>query len=185
DLSGNISNYNSREGTFGGGNLIQTSDGNFLFGTSYKDGNNYDVYLYKLDSNLQSVPFDNNTYNYDSLCPDPIQSGYISLEDCSIITSIDDASSPEEYYTSLKTIPISTFPNPAKDKITFALENTDKHHNIKLACYDVFGRKVHEQKIYTGQLEAEAHISGWGNGIYVAVVKSQGEIVGRTKFIVE
>ena len=185
DLSGNISNYNSREGTFGGGNLIQTSDGNFLFGTSYKDGNNYDVYLYKLDSNLQSVPFDNNTYNYDSLCPDPIQSGYISLEDCSIITSIDDASSPEDYYASLKTIPISTFPNPAKDKITFAFENTDKHHNIKLECYDIFGRKVHEQKIYTGQLEAETDVSGWGNGIYVVVVKSNGKIVGRTKFIVE
>ena len=184
DLLGNIYQYNSRPNTMGKNRIIKTTDGDFLFGTNYKNGNDYDIYLYKLDSNLQSVPFDNNPYNYDSLCPDPIQSGYISLEDCSIITSIDDASSPEDYYASLKTITIKAFPNPAKDKVTFAFENTDKHHNIKMVCYDVFGRKVDEQKIYPGQLEAQVNVSYWKCGMYVAVVRSEGKVVGKEKILV-
>ncbi|MDZ7743296.1 MAG: T9SS type A sorting domain-containing protein [Bacteroidota bacterium] len=183
DLSGNIFQYNSRPNSAGKSRVIKTSDGNYLFGTYYKNGNDYDIYLYKLDSNLQSVPIDTNTYTYDSLCPGSIQSGYISLEDCGIITSMQDTPSPQEYYASLKTIPISTFPNPAKDKITFAFENTAKHENIQLEIYNIFGQKVHEQKIYTGQLEAKADVSGWGKGFMLWLSRAMGKLLGEQSLL--
>ncbi|MCF8235596.1 MAG: T9SS type A sorting domain-containing protein, partial [Bacteroidales bacterium] len=105
--------------------------------------------------------------------------------DCVVWTDTEEIPTPEEYYSKLKTIPIKAYPNPANNKINFALENTDKHKNIKLECYDIFGRQLHEQKIYTGQLEAEADVSKWGKGIYVVVVKSNGKVVEKTKFVVE
>ena len=166
--------------------LIKTNDNAFVVsGTINISNYDWDIVLYKINDSLESVPLDTNQYNYDSLCPHHITSGTIDLSDCLIWTNTEEIPSPEGYYASLRTIPISTFPNPAKDKVTFAFENTDKHKNIRLACFNIFGQRVHEQKIYTGQLEAEADVSEWGNGIYVAVVKSNGKTLGRTKFIVE
>jgi len=186
DLSGTIYKYNSRPNTsIGNSEIEKTSKGNYLFGTTYSNGSQMDVLLYKMNDSLESVPFDTIQYNYDSLCPDTILSGDISLDDCMVITDIDEIPTPEEYYSKLKTIPVKAFPNPAKEKITFAFENTDKHKNISLECYNIFGQKVHEQKVYTGQLEAVADVGNWGNGLYFVVVKSKGKILGKGKFVVE
>jgi hypothetical protein len=184
DLSGNIYQYNSRENTFGLSKVIKTSDNNYLFGTKIKEGSNYDILLYKLNENLESVPIDTNQYTYDSLCPYQIQSGTISIEDCEVITDISNFPTPEEYYAKLKTIPIKAYPNPAKDNITFGFENTKYHQNMQLQCFDIFGRIIHKEKIYTGQLETEINVSQWNEGLYVAVIKSNGKVLGKVKCVV-
>ena len=140
--------------------------------------------MYKINENLESVPFDTNQYTYDSLCPHQIQSGNIDLSDCLIVTDIGETPTPEEYYAKIKTIPIMAFPNPADDNITFGFENTNLHKNMQLECFDVFGRKVHKEKIYTGQLESEINISQWNEGLYVSVVMSEGKVLGKVKFVV-
>ncbi len=183
DLAGNIYKFNSRANSSGTARMLKTSDDNFLFGMTYRVNDNYDVYLYKLNANLDPVYFDTTQHNYDTLCPDTIQSGYISLEDCNIITGIEDIPSPKEYYTKLKTIPIIAYPNPAKDKITFAFENTQYHKDISFQCYDIFGRLVYEQKVYSQQVETD--VGCWSKGMYVAVVRSNGKVVGKCKFVVE
>lgn len=185
DTSGNVYNFQYRPNTGGGREIIKTVDSNFVIGIGLIEGKtDWNTLLYKIDENLESVPFDTNQYTYDSLCFHQIQSGTIDLSGCLIVIDIGETPTPEEYYAKLKTIPIKAFPNPAKENITLAFENTKYHKNMQLECFDVFGHKVHKEKIYTAQLEAEINISQWNEGLYVAVVMSNGKVLGKVKFVV-
>jgi len=185
DTAGNLYNFQSRPNTGGTSKLFKTQDNKYVIGVGYRESpTKWDILMYKINENLESVPFDTNQYNYDSLCPHQITSGTIDLSDCIIWTDIGEILTPEEYYAKLKTIPIKVFPNPAKENITLAFENTKYHKNMQLECFDVFGRKVHKEKIYTAQLETEINISQWNEGLYVAVVISEEKVLGKVKFMV-
>ncbi|HPE58426.1 MAG TPA: T9SS type A sorting domain-containing protein [Bacteroidales bacterium] len=147
---------------------------------------NWDIVLSKLNLNLEYDTLDPGTYTYDSLCTTPglPQSGFIFLDDCDIITGVD-IPSPEKYYASLNVIPITVFPNPAKDKVTFGLENTEHHKNILLKCFNLLGKQAFETTILTGQKEAATDVNRWPQGMYVAVVYSEGLPVGECKFVVQ
>jgi hypothetical protein len=160
---------------------------NKLFSNStFKETGNWDIVLSKLNLNLEYDTLDPGTYTYDSLCTTPglPQSGFIFLDDCDIITGVD-IPSPEDYYASLQVIPITAFPNPATDKVTFGLENTEHHKNITLKCFNLLGKQVFEATILTGQKEAATDVSRWPQGMYVVVVYSEGRQVGQCKFVVE
>ncbi len=185
DTAGTLFNFQSRPNTVTSPNLIKTFDNKYVIATSIKEGkSDWDIYLYKINENLESVPFDTNQFTYDSLCPHQIQSGTIDLSDCLIVSDVGEIPTPEEYYAKLKTIPIKAFPNPAEDNITFGFENTKYHQNIQLQCFDVYGRIIFKEKIYIAQLETEINVSYWNEGLYVAVVRSNGKVLGKVKFIV-
>ena len=186
DSSCTLNHYQPRPNAIGLSSLIKTSDDNFMVGTSYRVGNAHRQGLvYKFDKNLQSVPFDTTTYVYDSLCPYPIQSGTIDLTGCMVLTSTDWIPTPQEYYAHIRTIPITIYPNPAKDQITFALENTEHHRNVELRCFNLLGALQHQTKILRSQQQATANVSKWPPGMYIAVVYSDGKPVGRGKFVVQ
>jgi hypothetical protein len=186
DTSANLYRYESRPNTKKKPSIIKTYDENFVFSTTIKQGNDWDIYLYKIDKNLDPVPFDTTQHVYDSLCPHTIQSGEIDLTDCLVITSIDDWPTPDEYYESVRWIPIKAYPNPVTEgKLTLEFENTKHHKNMELRCYDDFGRQVHSQKIYKGQQDTDLDVSTWPPGIYIAVVYSDGSARGKAKFVVK
>ncbi|MEZ5195268.1 MAG: hypothetical protein R2764_02335 [Bacteroidales bacterium] len=54
-----------------------------------------DIYVYKIDENLNDVPFDPTPHTYDSLCPGGYNRGTIDLTSCFIWTDIGDAPSPK------------------------------------------------------------------------------------------
>ncbi len=180
-----LNDFIARPNTSANRKIIRTIDDYYIGATSYKTGNNpRQVYVYKFDENLQSVPFDTTTYVYDSLCPYPIQSGTIDLTGCMVLTSTDWIPTPQEYYARIRTIPITIYPNPAKDNITFALENTEHHRNIELRCFNLLGSQQHQAKVMRGQQQASTNVSKWPPGMYIAVVYSDGKPVGRGKFVV-
>jgi hypothetical protein len=166
--------------------LISSMNNKLMSSSTFKETGNWDIVLSKLNLNLEYDTLDPGNYTYDSLCTTPglPQSGFIFLDDCDIITGVD-IPSPEEYYANLKKIPISAFPNPAKDKITFGLENTEHHKNITLKCFNLLGKQIYETTVITGQKEAATDVSRWPQGMYVAVVYSEGLPVGECKFVVE
>ncbi len=170
----------------GWAHFVKSSDGNFVnaMGWENPDGDK-DIYLYKIDENLQPVPFDTNSYTYDSLCPEQIQSGTIDLSDCLVWTGTEEIPSPEEYYSFIATIPITAYPNPAETEIILAFENTEHHNNMMLECYNIYGQMVHSEKIYKGQQQTKLDMSGWSKGLYLAVVKSNGKVAGTCKFVVK
>jgi hypothetical protein len=168
----------------GWAHIIKSSDGNFVNAMGWENPNgDKDIYLYKIDKNLQPVPFDPNTYTYDSLCPEPIQSGTIDLSDCMMWTGAEEIPSPEEYYSFIATIPITAYPNPAETEITLAFQNTEHHSNMMLECYNIYGQKVHTEKIWKGQQQTKMDVSGWSKGLYFAVAKSNGKVAGTGRFV--
>jgi hypothetical protein len=189
DTSGNLHAFYERPfETLSGDNMIKTTENDFLVATMKEQSNPtlWDIYLYKINANLESVPFDTNQYVYDSLCPHTIQSGTVDLTDCLVVTSIHDTPSPEQYYESIRWIPIKAFPNPVKEgRVTFEFENTEHHQNMELRVYSIFGSEVSRQCVYRSQQAAEMDVTTWPAGIYLAVIFSNGGAVGRAKFVVE
>ena len=187
DSTGKIYNFVMRENTKGYSNIIKTSDNNYVIVVEIEESkSDRDILLYKIDENLQSVPFDTSTFVYDSLCPGGIQSGTIDITDCIIWTNIEDPPSPEEYYASLKTVHIKAYPNPVKDgNITFEFQNTSLFPNMVLKCFDVFGELVFEEKIFPNQGTSVVDVGKWSKGMYLSVIYSQGQVLGNCKFIIK
>jgi hypothetical protein len=182
-LNNNIYGYNSRPGTHIP-SMIKTYDNNFVIATSIEESKgDDDIYVYKIDENLNDVPFDPTPHTYDSLCPGGIQSDTIDLTSCFVWTDIGESPSPKEYYSFISTIPITAYPNPAETEITLAFGNTEHHTNMLLECYNIYGQKVHNEKIWKGQQQAKLDVSDWGKGLYFAVVKSNGKVAGTGRFV--
>ncbi|MCD4696500.1 MAG: T9SS type A sorting domain-containing protein [Bacteroidales bacterium] len=185
-LNGEIYGSNSRPNTFIP-SLIKTYDNNYVIATSKEETKgDWDIYVYKIDENLNDVPFDPTPHNYDSLCPGGIQSGTIDLTNCFVWTDIGDAPSPKEYYESIRKIPIKAYPNPVSEgSVTFEYKNTEHHRNIELKCFNIYGELVHKEKVYRYQGKSVVDISGRQKGMYVAVVYSNGMPAGQCKFVVQ
>jgi hypothetical protein len=80
---------------------------------------------------------------------------------------------------------ITAYPNPAETEITLAFENTEHHNNMILECYNIYGQKVHSEKIYKGQQQTRLNVSGWSKGIYLAIIRSNQSITGQCRFIIK
>jgi len=168
----------------GWANIIKTQKEDFLNAINWKHSNgDLDIYLYKIDENLESVPFDNTPYVYDSLCPTPIQSGIIDLTSCMVWTGTEEVPSPQQYYATIAQIPVTAYPNPAETEITLAFQNTEHHNNMLLECYNLFGQRVHSEKVYKGQQKTKLSVEQWQSGLYIAVVKSDGRVAGQVRFV--
>lgn len=164
--------------------MITTFDEKIISNSTFKEQGNWYIALSKLNLNLEYDTAYPGNYTYDSLCqPGPPQSGFISLDDCDIITGID-IPTLEEYYAHLQTIPITVYPNPTSNRVSFAMENTEHHKNITLKCFNLLGKQIFETTVFTGQEETSAVVSTWPQGMYVAVVYSDGLPVGQCKFVV-
>jgi hypothetical protein len=188
DTAGNIYQYEMREqSTSGWTKMVKTFDGKYTIGCGWEEGKtDWDIYMYKINEDLEHDTIYSGNYTYDSLCPNQIQSGNIDISDCLIITDVGEIPSPEEYYISLQTILIKAYPNPVKEnQITFELQNTEHHKNMELKVFNVFGKMVHKEKVYQYQGESKVNIQNWQKGVYFAIVYSNGNIAGKTKFIVQ
>lgn len=188
DTSGNIYNYEMRSpSTSGWTTMVKTFDDKYTIGCSWEEGKtDWDIYLYKINENLEQDTIYPGNYNYDSLCPNQIQSGEIDISDCLIITDVGEVPTPQDYFASLNSIPIKAYPNPANGgEITFEFQNTEHHDNMKLKCFDVYGKQVHSERIYQFQGASKVDIQHWKPGIYLILVYSNGQVVGQTKFLVQ
>jgi hypothetical protein len=198
DTSGNIYDYVIRSNsTSGWTKMVKTFDNKYTIGCSWEEGKtDWDIYMYKINEDLEHDTTYTGNYTYDSLCPYQIQSGDIDISDCLIVTDVGEVPSPNEYFASLKAIPIKAYPNPVSDgEITFEFSNTEnltppsvppqggKHPH--LAIYNVFGELVHKEQVYQYQGESRVNVRNWQSGIYIALIYSIGQVVGQTKFIVQ
>jgi hypothetical protein len=164
--------------------MVKTFDNKYTIGCGWDEGNGTnDIYLYKINENLEQDTIYPGNYTYDSLCLYPIESGEIDISDC-ITVGIDEVSTLADYYSHQNLIQIKAFPNPVNgNEVSFELKNTEHHQNMELRCYNVFGKEVHSEKIYRYQGESKVDIQNWQKGIYVAIVYSNGLPVGRCKFV--
>jgi len=168
-------------------NIGLTSTSKILSISVYEEPSNWDIQLSKLNLNLEYDTAYPGNYIYDSLCTEPgqPQTGFIYLDDCDIITNID-IPSPQEYFSSLNTIPIKAYPNPVNgNQITFQYLNTKHNQSMELRCFNVFGEMVHKEKVYQYQGESKVNVGDWNSGMYIAIIYSYNKVVGQTKFVVQ
>ena len=188
DTTGTIYKQEYRPvGTSGMGKLIKSFDSKYLAGCGYNAGKtDWDIYMYKINEELEHDTLYPGNYTYDSLCPETIQSGTVDISNCLIITDVGEVPSSNEYYTNLNTIYIKAYPNPSRaGQITFELQNTEHHQNMELRCFNIFGKQVHKEKLFQYQGESKMDVSSWKKGMYVAIVYSNGLPVGQCKFVVQ
>ena len=189
DTSGKVYNAVSRPNTIGVLSLLRkTFDSKYVIacGIYEADMDHTNIYLYKINANLEQDTLYTQNFVYDSLCPDPIISGDIDMTNCTVVqVGIDEAPTPEEYYKSLDAIPVRAYPNPADEFIKLEYKHTDRHQNIRLQCYNALGKKVHAEDIVTGQQGSKINVSGWGSGLYMAIISIESRIAGKVKFVVK
>jgi hypothetical protein len=124
--------------------IIKTYDGKIIVIGYFFVGTNWDIYMWKMNENLEDDTLYTQPLVYDSLCPYEIQSDTVLL-DCGLFVNIDEIPTQEEYESTIK---IS--PNPATDWVVVTLPDVLAGGKVELAVYDVFGRP--------GSMEA------WGHG---------------------
>ena len=148
--------------------------------------NNWNIMLYKFDADLNSVPIDTATYNYDSLCPDlPIVSDTIYVTGCNVITGMVEYPSPKAYFEAKQKVNLTAYPNPATaGRVDFKLKYTRYHQNMQLAVYDMAGHRLLARPVATGQKELSLNISALSPGMYVAVVSNGRKTLGKAVFAV-
>ncbi len=190
DTAGNVYNYTIWAHTISGGGiyLTKTFDKKFILNASYRlpGQTTSDILLYKINENLEHDTLYPGNYTYDSLCPYDIKSGVIDLAGCGVITSIGEVPTLEEYRENMERINITAIPNPSSTgKVVLEFENTSSFTNMKLRVYDAFGREIVTKAIISGQGALRVDTSGWADGIYFAVIYSNGGAVGRCKVVVE
>ena len=148
-------------------------------GSEYRD-----IYMAKLNADLSYADtIDDTNWQYDYECSHSIESGYIELG-CEIVgIEEEDLPSPEEYTD--KKILLNVNPNPAKSHLLVSMENTEKFENIVLEIFDITGTKKYSKPIMSGVGEHEINTQNWKAAMYIIMIRSNGLIVGSTKFVIK
>jgi len=149
---------------------------------------------YKLTPNLDYDSVYTTPFTYDSLCPHPIVSDTIPLDDCQVvIVGLDDAvKNPEK-------TKLHIYPNPAGEEITIELPQYLVRQNqgngitatttyfqwdrTRLDILDLTGKLVFSQEIPKQQTLIKLNVSAWSTGLYLARVVFVNEVVAEAKFI--
>ena len=100
---------------------------------------NWDIYMWKMNENLEDDTLYTQPLTYDSLCPYEIQSDTVLL-DCGLFVHIDEIPTKEEYESTIK---IS--PNPAREWAVLTLPDVVAEGKVEMEVYDIFGRQAGKQ----------------------------------------
>lgn len=165
-----------------------------LVGGFTKLNNTSDVYLFKINSNLELDSAYTAPRTYDSLCPHPIASDTLDLDGCGIYTALPDPQVQADRYK------IRAFPIPAKDVFTVLLPEqlttarvlngvsiqTVWHQwdKASLQIVDMSGRQVYGQLMYFNKRETEINCSHWPAGMYLARLTYNSLPAGEAKILI-
>ena len=158
--------------------LKLTIDKKLLYMYNTFQNNQFDVYLRKLNQQLEDDSIYTFPFKYDTLCPYPIASDTIVQDDCGLIVGMpepikSDYEEPDH---------LLIYPNPGSDQIHVPCSMF--HVPCSILIYDLYGRKIESIKIPEGQEEIEINVSSYPQGIYIAVLRYDKRIIARKKFVV-
>jgi hypothetical protein len=159
--------------------IIKSFDNKILtLGTYYVDGN-WDIYMWKMNANLEDDTLYTQPLTYDSLCPYEIQSDTVDL-DCGVFVNIDELPSKEEYESTIK---IS--PNPARDWVVLTLPDIKLPGITELKIYNLFGQELMKSNVVPQNKMVSLNISSLPAGVYLATCRDAKNRAVKGKFVVE
>jgi hypothetical protein len=164
-----------------------------LGGASYSSGYLHGCAI-KLTSDLEYDSIYTTPFTYDSLCPHPIASDTVSLDDCEVvIVGIDDpVQNPEKTR-------LHVYPNPAGSSVTLEMPEylvrqtagagitaTTYYYqweSVRLDVFDLFGKLMYSQEIPGETDTIKLDISSWPGGMYLARLVFMNDAVASVKFV--
>ena len=138
----------------------------------------FDVYLFKLNQQLQGDSVYTRWFNYDSLCPYQIVSDTIPIEGCGLIVGM------EELYdgNNNKEPELLIYPNPAQAQFTIQCEAFNESPT-KVEIFDLYGQSIKTLEIPKGQTETTVTTEGWQKGVYLIQVWRSGSFIASGKVV--
>lgn len=158
--------------------IKKTFDSKILTLGFYVVDGNWDIYLWKMNTDLENDTLYTQPLTYDSLCPYEIQSDTVEL-DCGLFVNIDEIPTKEEYESTIK---IS--PNPARDWVVLTLPDIFLTGKIELCIYNSFGQKVLHKAIIVPNRSISLDISSLSFGLYYLTCSDKRNRHLTGKFIV-
>ncbi len=158
-----------------------TFDNKLLFFTNIHDENdNFDTYLFKLNTELESDTIYTQPFSYDSLCPYQIENDTIVQDGCGLIVGNEEIKVEENDYGNQLLI----YPNPTTNRFIV------KSKSIKLSrstinIFDLYGRKTKTIKVPNGVTEVEINVKGWEKGLYLIRIQSKSGVAANGKVMVQ
>jgi hypothetical protein len=132
--------------------VLKTINNKILAAGDYVQDNNWDIYLWKLNADLEDDTLNNQPITYDSLCPYPIVSDTIDY-DCDLFVNIEELPTQEEYEQTLK-----IFPNPASEYLVIDLKQKETNRNCVIQIFNAIGTKQEERRVTPGSLHVTINV---------------------------
>jgi len=153
--------------------------GKIIVSGNYVTDGNWDIYLWKMNENLEDDTLYTQPLTYDSLCPYEIQSDTVDL-DCGLFVNIDELPTKEEYESTIK-----IYPNPAREWAVLTLPDVVANGEVELVVYDIFGRKVEKVvEVVPVNRMFLLDVASYPAGMYVAVAVDRKGKRYTGKFVV-
>lgn len=183
------------------GNVVQrtaiTTDNKILMTAGFFNiaTHKFELYLYKMNDNLDNDTIDPRILNYNSLCNNlPIDSDTIDL-DCEVITGLDKPLSVSEKSQ------LMINPNPATETLTVKLPEyilnmysesgiaiqTIKYlsnNDINIDIVNIYGHIIENRHLQPDEKIIYFYVGGWEKGLYIVHLKLENKIISSTKLII-
>jgi hypothetical protein len=165
-------------------------DNKILFYTQTHISGEFDVYLFKLNQDLEDDTLYSFPFTYDSLCPYQISADTLGYENCDLIVGIAE----EEKWRRGEEKKIEVWPNPASSVLSFKVLGLSSEREYYMEIYDIFGRLApitafaapipgpFRQLAEKGEWTVD--VSALPPGLYLLVVKDGKEVKASAKFLV-
>jgi hypothetical protein len=158
--------------------IILSHNNKILVAGSYVVDNNWDIYLWKMNSDLEDDTLYTQPITYDSLCPHEILSETVDL-DCSLFVNIDEIPTKEEDESTIKIAP-----NPAREWVALTLPDNVSSGAIDVIIYNIYGQEVRKINVTQQNRSFSLNISSLSSGFYLAVCKDAKKKIFKGKFVV-
>jgi len=191
DTSGNIQNFTDLEFDIKRIVLRKSFDNKLPIFFDVLQNNQFDIYLRKLNLNLEDDTIYIQPFTYDSLCPYQIVSDTIVQDDCGLIVGIEDTGE-HGGMEAWGRGGVAVYPNPVREVLSVKVLGLSEGIVYSLEIYDMFGRQAPtpapalagQALPQPGEGEMRVNVSALSPGIYLAVVRDRGKWIGSAKFVV-
>ena len=173
-----------------------TFNDRLILGGGFYDSGYLQSCAIKLNSSLEYDSVYTRPFTYDSLCPHPIVSDTVPLDDCEVvIVGLDDAEKHPE-----KT-QLHIYPNPAGEQVTIVMPQYLVRQNqgsilsstttwfqwdkTRLDILSITGKLMFTQEVPRHQSTLQINTSAWQAGMYFARVVFMNESVAEGKLVVD
>jgi hypothetical protein len=157
-------------------------DSKLLFFYDVLQNGQFDVFLRKLNQNLEDDTIYTMPFTYDSLCPYQIVSDTIVQDDCGLIVGVPDDRTIGRY--DGKTIGLVVWPNPAREWISLTFPDIIAPGKVELVVFNVFGQEVIKETVIPFNRISSLNISSLSPGIYFVRSQDNRNRILTGKFVV-